>query len=242
MVRMRNTFASSAARRPVPEKARGALAVNPKRVLLLALLLVAVFACQVAAAQPFAALSVTPTGRQVFDITTGVTTLPDGGVISDQSVGVTVTAQFVEYVAGMYVRAEKVEAVGEFGVLTSPELYLNLEEGTLQVGGGLDLVRHGLVLRGEALIYDAGRQIVVFSGGVIATGPTFETDRLYLDVTTGDVLLDGRFVFHDDLFVMESPEEGGRLELRFSLVDDQPIYDAATEVRPELLALFEGYL
>lgn len=214
-----------------------------KRAVLVALVLAVVSAWQLAAAnEPFAALSVTATGAQTFDITTGITTLPDGGVISDQTLGVIVTAQFVEYVAGEYVRAEMVEAVGQFGVLTSPELYLNITEGTLEVGGGLDLVRDGLTLRGEALVYDAVRQIVVFSGGVIATGPTFETDRLYLDVTTGDVLLDGRFVYQDELFVMESPEEGGRLELKFSLVDDQPIYDAATEVRPELLALFEGYL
>ncbi len=209
---------------------------------LLLLCLFAAYAYRpAAAAEPFAALTVTATGRQLFDITTGVTTLPDGGIISDQTTGVAVTAKFVEYIAGTFVRAEQVEVVGDFGVVTTPELYLDLVEGKLEAGGGLELVRDGLAMRAEALIYDANRQIAVFSGGVVATGPRFETDRLYLDVSTGDVILDGRYLFEDTLFTMESPEEGGQLELIFSLRDDVPIYDVATEVRPELIALFEGY-
>jgi len=77
---------------------------------------------------------------------------------------------------------------------------------------------------------------------VTGTRPGFETDRLFLDVRTGDVMLDGNYRYQGELFTMSAPEEGGRLELRFRLVDGEAGYDAATEVRPDLLERFAAYL
>ncbi|MFA5550962.1 MAG: hypothetical protein WDA03_05020 [Trueperaceae bacterium] len=194
------------------------------------------------AAQPFASLTVSPAGRQLFDIATGVTTMPDGGVITDQSTGVELSATHIEYLAGAFVEARGARVNGDFGVVTAQSLRLDLQSGVLNASGGLSLARGALTIGAGSLAYYANRQVAVFGGGVVATGPTFEADRLYLDAVTGDVLLVGNYSFSDSLFTMTSPEEGGRLELRMVLRDGEPSYDAATEVRPELLERFDGLL
>lgn len=193
-------------------------------------------------AEPFASLTVTPTGRQEFDIATGVTSLPDGGVITDQTTGVQLRAGYIEYLAGVFVQAAGAQVNGEFGLVSAEALRLDLEAGVLNADGGISLVRDGLTINAGSLVYYANRQVAVFSGGVVASGPAFQADQLYLDAVTGDVLLVGQYSFQDSLFTMTSPESGGQLELRMVLRDGQPVYDAATEVRPELLARFEGLL
>ncbi len=193
-------------------------------------------------AEPFAALTVTPTGRQQFDIATGVSVLPDGGVITDQSTGVELHAAYIEYLAGSFVQASFAQVNGDFGVVKADSLRLDLETGVLNASGSLSLERDGLTVNAASLVYYANRQVAVFAGGVAATGPAFEADTLFLDAASGDVLLVGQYRYQDALFTMTSPEAGGHLELRLVVVDGRPSYDAATEVRPELLARFEGLL
>lgn len=216
---------------------------RPGGALRRALLLVALLAFALAhAAQPFAALTVTPTGRQHFDIATGITQLPDGGVITDQATGVELHAEYVEYLAGAFVTAKGASVQGEFGVVRAEALHIDLETGVLNATGALSLERDGLSISAGSLVYYADRQVAVFDGGVEATGPEFEADRLYLDAVSGDVLLVGRYMFQDTLFTMTSPEAGGQLELRMVLRDGEPTYDAATEVSRQLLQRFEGLL
>lgn len=225
-----------------PHVTRRAISTAPFLRLPLLVLLVALTLPVALAAEPFAALTVTPTGRQQFDIATGVTVLPDGGVITDKSTGVELRAAHIEYLAGAFVQASGAQVSGDFGTVSADSLRLDLEAGVLNANGGLSLVRDGLTISAGSLVYYANRQVAVFDGGVVATGPAFEADQLYLDAATGDVLLVGQYSFQDALFTMTSPEAGGHLELRLVLRDGQPSYDAATEVRPELLARFDGLL
>lgn len=212
-----------------------------QRVLAAVLVLLLVLPAATGA-EPFASLTVTPTGRQQFDIATGVTSLPDGGIITDQTTGVQLRAGHIEYLAGVFVQAAGAQVNGDFGQVSAESLRLDLEAGVLNANGGISLVREGLTISAGSLVYYANRQVAVFSGGVEASGPAFQADQLYLDAVTGDVLLVGQYSYQDTLFTMTSPEAGGQLELRMVVRDGQPVYDAATEVRPELLARFEGLL
>ncbi len=194
------------------------------------------------AADPFAALTVTAHGRQQYDIATGVTVMPDGGTITDLTTGVSLVAAHVEYLAGSYVKARLATVDGDFGRVSAAQLHVDLKAGVLEASGDLSLARDGMTVTAASLRYDSRSQVAVFTGGVHATDPAFQADRLLLDVISGDVLLDGRYVFQGDLFTMTSPEGGGQLELRYVMAEGGPTYDAATEVRPELLKRFEGYL
>ena len=220
---------------------RWARATNATGAGLVLLTLHALVSLALAGA-PFAALTVTPAGRQTFDISTGVTTLPDGGTITDQETGVTLKAAAITYLDGVYIDASAVSVAGSFGSVVADAVRIDLVEGVLTAEGSLALERDGLTVTAGTLRYDALMQVAVFDGGVTGTQPGFETDRLLLDARTGDVLLDGHYRYQGELFTMSSPEEGGRLELRFQLIDGHASYDAATEVRPDLLERFAAFL
>lgn len=199
-------------------------------------------AAHAAAQGAFAALTVEPNGSQRFDILSGVTTLPEGGTIVDRDLGVTLLAERIEYRAQEYVKAWGVKLTGAFGEVTADSMNIDQLSGRLNAAGGLRLVREGLTVSAGSLEYDAAAEIATFEGGVEGTEPTFTADRVLLDVTSGDVLLEGEYLFEGGLFAMRSPEGGGMLALKLVEADGVISYDAATEVPSELLARFAAHL
>ncbi len=191
---------------------------------------------------PFAALAVTAFGKQVYDITTGVTSLPEGGTITDQDTGVSLEAKRIEYRAQDFVKAWGVSLDGTFGRVAADTLDIDLAAGLLTASGGLRLERDALSVDAFTLQFDANSQIAVFGGGVRSTEPNFVADRVLLDVVNGDVLLDGEYLYEGGVFAMRSPEGGGILALKLVVQDGVSSYDAATEMTPEMLARFVGYL
>lgn len=190
----------------------------------------------------FAALSVVPFGKQVYDLTTGVTTLPEGGTITDQDTGVSLEAGRIEYRADDYVAAWGVTLEGSFGVVGADSLRIDLVAGVLSAKGGVRLERDGLDVSAANLTFHADDQVVVFGGGVASTDPEFTADRVLLDVRSGDVLLVGEYVYQGGLFVMRSPEAGGLLALKLVEKGDAITYDASTEVPAEFLERFAPHL
>ncbi len=191
-----------------------------------------------AAGAPFAALTIMPSGPQSYDITTGVTTLPKGGTVIDQDTGVTLHAASMRYLQGKSIDAKNANVSGSFGQLTASTIHIDIPDGTLTASGNLKLTRGALALQAASLRYDAGREVVDFTGPVTGTSPDFQADRVLLDARSGDVLLVGHYRFSEGVLTLTSPEGGGRLELHLHQVDGKPVYDAATDVSPALLARF----
>lgn len=191
---------------------------------------------------PFAALEVRSNGRQVIDITTGVTTLPDGGNVVDKQTGVSFTAGHIAYLDGAFIEASAVLLEGAFGVLSADGVRIDIASSSLVATGDLTLRREGLEVVASELTYFALTEVAVFEGGVTGNEPRFNAERVLLDVRTGDVLLDGRYSFAGDLFTMTSPEQGGLLELRLVELGDVVTYSAASEVSESLLERFRAYL
>lgn len=207
-----------------------------------ALLLTAAAAQPQGEEQPFAALVITSHGRQTIDITTGLTTLPDGGKLTDTKTGVEVSAEVIQYLDGAYIEAAGVSVTGAFGDFSADALHIDVVGSVLTASGELELDRDGLLITAGLLRYHALEQVIVFEGGVQGSEPAFAADRVLLDAVTGDVLLDGRYTFVGDLFTMRSPEAGGQLQLVLSRKGEQHVYGAATEVSPALLERFRAYL
>lgn len=209
----------------------------------LSAVLAAMLVATAVAAAPFAALTVTPAGTQQYDMTTGITTLPDGGSIVDQDTGVALEAQRIVYLAGVYVEAWGVRVAGTFGEVDAEELRIDLVAGVLTATGGLSLTREALTVNAAELTYHAAGQVAVFAGGVTGSNPRFQSERVLLDVASGDVLLDGEYTFEGGVFALQSPEGGGVLALRLVVKEaGEAAYDAATEPAPELLERFAPYL
>ena len=212
--------------------------------VVLRVLLITVVAAGLGWAEPapFAALTVTPDGPQRYDVTSGVTTLPQGGTVVDQDTGVTLKAASMTYVEGASIDATEASVTGSFGKLTAASIHIDVPAGTLEATGGLHLVRGGLTVQAGTLAYDATREVVDIHGPVEGTSPDFHADRVLLDAKSGDVLLLGHYRFSEGALTLTSPTGGGRLELHLHPVDGKPVYDAATEVSPALLARFSAEL
>ncbi len=197
----------------------------------------------VASAQaPFAALSINSAGPQVIDITTGITTLPEGGSVVDRDTGVSFDAAHIRYLDGTFIEATDVTVEGAFGTLSADSVRIEMADSLLTASGNLRLERDCLTVTSGALRFYALSAIAVFDGGVTGTEPAFNAERVLLDVVNGDVLLVGNYSFTSGLFTMNSPTEGGRLELRLQEVEGIIVYDAATDVSPELLQRFSAHL
>lgn len=195
-----------------------------------------------AASAPFAALTVTPAGPQQYDISTGVTTLPGGGTIVDKETGVSLEAKTITYLDGSYIDARNASVSGSFGTLTAGAIHIDVTTGMLTASGNLSLARGALTLSAAKLSYDANRRVADFSGPVTGTSPDFRADRVLLDAVSGNVLLLGEYRYEGGAFTLRAPKGGGRLELSLHQVDGGPVYDATTEISPELLARFAAEL
>ncbi len=223
------------------------MAPKPLVALMLALSMAGAPACagappDAADASPFAALTVTPAGRQVYDLSTGITRLPDGGTVVDQDTGVRLDATSIDYVAGDFIQAQGATVEGSFGRIEAAAVHVDITSGVLSVDGTLRLERNGLTLTAGGLQYDANRQIAEFNGPVDADRPAFHARRLLLDARSGDVLLVGPYTYREGPIAVTSPRTGGRLQLTFHDVEGQAVYDAATQVSQELLERFSGRL
>lgn len=196
----------------------------------------------VASVAPLAALTVTPKGSIEYDITTGVTTLPDGGTVVDKATGVTLDAASMHYVDGSYIQATGASLAGDFGRMQAQSVQIDIVAGTVDAQGELRLERDGLALTAAGMRFDAGTDVIEFFDAVGANAPAFRAERLLLDARNGDALLVGHYSYKDGIFTLTSPESGGMLELRLTEVAGVPAYDATTEVSPELLARFAAVL
>lgn len=212
------------------------------RDLLRALTALLLAGVGLAAGAPFAALTVTPAGAQSYDLTTGVTTLADGGTVVDQNTGVTLHAAMIQYVDGVYIDAKGASVVGSFGTLSAASVHIDIKAGIMTASGKLSLKRDALSVTAAGVRYDANNQIVDFKGPVTGTAPDFRADRVLLDADNGNVLLIGNYRFSEGPLLLQAPKGGGRLQLIFHHVNGTPVYDASTQVSPPLLARFSAVL
>src|SRR5690606_7001940 len=123
--------------------------------------------------------------------------------------GVSLEAAHISYLDGSFIEATEVRVEGAFGRLTADVVRIEMADSLLTASGNLRLEREGLSVTAAGLSYYALSAIAVFDGGVVGTEPPFDSERVLLDVVSGDVLLVGNYSFTSGLFTMTSPTEGG---------------------------------
>ena len=179
--------------------------------------------------EPFATLTITPYGDEVFDIGTGTTTLVDGGEVVDAATGIRLAAPLIRVQQGAWLSAREPVVTGEFGEVAAAALELDFGTRVLSVEGPLTLTREGLTLTAAAATYDTNANLASFEAPS-SEQPEFEAERLLLDPKTGDALLVGPYEFSDGIFTLSSEEEGALLALVWSEVEGVGGYDATTDI------------
>jgi hypothetical protein len=191
-----------------------------------------------ALANPYAALVVTPHGEQIFDLATGVTTLPNGGEVAAREAGVVLTGQRLRFQQGVFVEAEGAKVAARAFTLSAPSIFLDIAQQSLSAGGGVVYQSPELTIRAESLLIDLAQEQAVLSG-VLSTGePRLEAATLLVAHNLGAALLVGPYRYQDGLLTLSSSEAGDLLELRWSTTAEDLSFTASTDISAELLARY----
>jgi hypothetical protein len=206
-----------------------------KRAGLLLLLTVAL------AAARFAALSIEPYGDQVFDLATGVTTLPQGGVIRDNANDLSIDAEYVEYKEDVYVLARKAKSAAEDVRFAAEQLRYELAEERVRLEGGvvLDTPQVKALEARSAWIF-LGDGVAVLEGGVRAMSPELEAAAMVSDYRSGEALLLAPYRYRDAALGVtlsgKNPEKPLYLKFDAETGKVEASSKPAAEVKKRLLA------
>ena len=194
-------------------------------------------------AEPYARLSVVPTGEQVFDLASGVSTLPEGGEIRDAERDLRVLSPYIRYLEGRFVEARDAVATGAFGRLEAATLYFDLATGELLASGGLKLEYEGLVLEAADLALYLEDGVARLAGGVRSSAPAFEAEALLLPLDGGGALLVSPYRYTQPPLALEQPRAGELLQLMAETgPDGSRRYIPSTTVGDAVLTSLSPYL
>lgn len=192
----------------------------------------------------FSQLTVIPYGVQEFDISTGITTLPDGGDVVDTDTNLSLSGSFVRFADGAFIEATGVTIDGEFGTLSTATIFLDLVQSLLQADEELTFTRAEIELHAGSMVYHHETGIAAFYGGVTGTLPPFTASTLLLDSRQAIMLLVGAYEFTDGMFALRSPSGGGMLQVHIVVDEETGETDYIATSNPDeaVLAAFQPYL
>jgi len=161
----------------------------------------------------FANLTINAFGDEVLDISTGISTLTDGGRVTDRASGVELESEHITYLAGSFIETGMAHLTGPFGSVTGGSVRVDIPEGEVHAHGELEFLGPNLQVLGTELAYYVDRGVIVLTGGVDAPLPGFSAASLFYDTASGTVLLVGPYSFDDGLISLSSSQPGAYLEL-----------------------------
>ena len=150
-----------------------------------------------AAPEDFAALSIRPDGPEELDLTTGVTTLPQGGEIVYRDEGVALEGSFIRYLEGDFIEVEGATVAGDFGTLRAPRLRFDVNAQTLQAEGGAVFSGEALELSTDVLSLSLRDDVAVLEGNVTNRDPELSSERALIDLAQPQGLLVGPYSYQN---------------------------------------------
>ncbi|WP_234505116.1 MULTISPECIES: hypothetical protein [Thermus] len=169
----------------------------------------------VALAARFATFSVEPFGPQRVNLDTGVTTLPQGGILVDNENGLRLKGSYIEYKEGAFVRARGVE------LLSSKETFLaqSLEHDIPKQEARFQSLTFSNAdfkgLKAERALALFAEEVVVLKGKVQADSPKLQAEALVVDLKGREALALGSFTYQEGKATLKGQGASARLHLRF---------------------------
>lgn len=192
------------------------------------LLLTAILFLAVALGARFAAFSVEPFGTQRVNLDTGVTTLPQGGVLTDHENGLRLKGSYIEYKEGSFVRARKVELLSQKETFLAESLEHDIPKQEARFIGLSFSNPDFKGLKAERALALFAENIVVLKGRVQAESPRLQAETLVVNLKDQEALALGSFTYQEGKATLRGQGPNARLYLRFASGKVQ----ASTKVPP----------
>lgn len=180
----------------------------------------------------FATFTVEPYGAQRLNLETGVTTLPQGGVLVDNANGLRLEGRYIEYKEGVFVRARGLRLLSKEETFQAEGLDHDIGKQVARFTGLVFSNRDFKNVRAKQGVAYFSEDVVVLRGGVQAETPSLEAETLVLNLKTREGLVLGRFVYREGKAVLK----GKGSKARLYLVKREKLY-ATTKVPEAALAL-----
>lgn len=184
----------------------------------------------------FAAFSVEPFGAQRVNLDTGVTTLPQGGILTDNENGLRLKGNYIEYKEGSFVRARGVELLSERETFLAESLEHDIPKQEARFTGLTFSNPDFKNLQAEQALARFAEDIVVLKGKVRAERPSLQAETLVVDLKAREALVLGSFVYQEGKATLRGQGPQARLFLRFQGGKVQ-----ATTKLPQGAGRLEGY-
>ncbi|RTH21360.1 hypothetical protein CSW30_00280 [Thermus scotoductus] len=187
-----------------------------------------VFLLASALAARFATFSVEPFGTQRVNLDTGVTTLPQGGVLTDHENGLRLKGSYIEYKEGSFVRARKVELLSQKETFLAESLEHDIPKQEARFIGLSFSNPDFKGLKAERALALFAENIVVLKGRVQAESPRLQAETLVVNLKDQEALALGSFTYQEGKATLRGQGPNARLYLRFASGKVQ----ASTKVPP----------
>lgn len=210
-------------------------------VLMKRQLLILSALCGVSLAASFSGFDIKPKGNQDVDLVTGVTTLPQGGMVTDSKNGIKIDAQFIEMKEGDFLRAKTAKlTTTDGGVLTASNVEFSVKQNNLTATGKINYKDSNIKdLGADKVVVNTKEHIIVASGGVQADSPAIKANMVLADYEKNVAVLYGNYTFQSGKQKLSNKSSTGTLFVKFNAKGEAT---ATTKPTAEQLAAFKPYL
>ncbi len=163
----------------------------------------------------FAAFSVEPFGAQRVNLDTGVTILPQGGVLTDNENGLRLKGGYIEYLEGSFVRAKAVELLSRRETFLAESLEHDIPKQEARFAGLTFSNPDFKNLKAQRALALFAEDVVVLKGKVRAEKPSLQAETLVVDLRNREALILGPFAFQEGRSILRGQEPTAKLYLRF---------------------------
>lgn len=163
----------------------------------------------------FASFSVEPFGAQRFNLDTGVTVLPQGGVLTDNQNGLRLRTAYAEYKEGSFIRAREAELISGKEVFRAQTLEQDIPKQEARFTGLTFSNPDFQGLKADRALALFEPELVVLKGQVTAQKPKLSAETLVVDLKARQALILGPFTYQEGRATLKGQRPDSRLYLRF---------------------------
>jgi hypothetical protein len=197
--------------------------------------------CGITFAASFSGFDIKPKGNQDVDLVTGITTLPQGGTVSDSKNGIKIDAQFIEMKEGDFLKAKTARlTTTDGGLLTASNVEYSVKNNNLTATGKINYKDDNIKnLGADKVVVSTRDKIIVASGGVEAEAPNIKANMVLADYDKNVAVLYGNYAFQSGKQKLSNKSSTGLLYVKFNTKGEAT---ATTKPTSEQLATFKPYL